>query len=504
MSSLQQRFATLRWRLTLSYVVTAFVALVALEGAFVIVSDLVALNAPLRPLSLLQGLQHLAPQAATFLGQTPTDQAGLADWLKAHKDPMLFSDTDLAANNTRNFTVTPGGNSLLAVVDSAGQVIATREPTVKDAGHLTGLLNQPAAHAVIAAALAHRTGAADLLSSTPDRRTVIAAPIIASDGKVLGALLLGVDLPALQSGVIRSDLLTLLFSFVPFAIIASILGTLFGLLTARGLTRRLRRLTTAAEAWSRGDFAAEARDPSLDELGQLARDLNRMAEQLQTLLHSRQQLAVVEERQRLARDLHDSIKQQVFATAMQVAAARALVPRDPVAADQRLGEVERMMGEAQRELTTLIQELRPAALANKGLGPAVREFAEDWSRRADIPVEIRMQGEQPAPLEIEQALFRVTQEALANVARHSAATKAEVQIRWEAGALLLAITDNGVGFDVDAAAGKGVGLQSMQERMTALGGTLAMRRAGAGTGMCVEVCVPLVAVSTSASNGASG
>jgi len=172
------------------------------------------------------------------------------------------------------------------------------------------------------------------------------------------------------------------------------------------------------------------------------------------------------------------------------------VRQDPAAAEGRLAEVERLVGEAQRELTALIGELRPAALANKGLAPALREYCDDWSRRTGIAADVRVQGEQPASLEVEQALFRVAQEALANVARHSGATSVEVRLSWEPQALLLTITDNGSGFDAVAAAGKGVGLQSMRERVEAIGGTLALRAAPGGPGARVEACAPLARVAT--------
>ncbi len=114
-------------------------------------------------------------------------------------------------------------------------------------------------------------------------------------------------------------------SALALVILASIVGTLFGVLASRGITRRLGRITLAADAWSRGEFQATVRNTGRDELGQLATDLNVMAEQLQHLLATRQELAVVEERHRLARDLHDSVKQQMFVITMLLGAARASV-----------------------------------------------------------------------------------------------------------------------------------------------------------------------------------
>jgi signal transduction histidine kinase len=274
------------------------------------------------------------------------------------------------------------------------------------------------------------------------------------------------------------------------------IGVVTGALLSRNLTRRLRAVAQAAAAWSRGDFTAVARDASGDELGQLARDLNRMAEQIQALLATREELAVVEERNRLARELHDTVKQHVFANALLVRAARKQLDRDPQAARRHLQEAEELCAQTQQELIELIQALRPAAIADKGLAAVLGEYTGDWSTRTGIGVDLRVQGERATPLDVEEALYRVAQEALANVARHSEATQAEVRLVWEADRLRLAVRDNGLGFDVATARGKGLGLASMRERVEALGGRLTVTSAPAET--CVEAEAPLVAAGTGA------
>jgi NarL family two-component system sensor histidine kinase LiaS len=179
----------------------------------------------------------------------------------------------------------------------------------------------------------------------------------------------------------------------------------------------------------------------------------------------------VEERNRLARDLHDAVKQQIFAAAMQVGAAKALLPHEPTAALNQINEAESLARQAQQELTSLIQELRPAALDNKGLAAALRQLAADWSRQNGIAAEVKARGERPTPLPTEQALFRVAQEALANVARHSRADQVKIGLDWQEAAVTLTVSDNGRGFDPQAPA-KGFGLRGMQERLVALGGEL--------------------------------
>jgi len=317
----------------------------------------------------------------------------------------------------------------------------------------------------------------------------VATPIRSSDKKVVGTFLVRIDMPDTWAQLPKEVLGTLLSSGL-ILLLAVPVGTLFGFFTARGLTRRLKALADAADAWARGDFTRFVHDPSPDELGQVARRLNRMAEELQNLLQAREEWAALEERHRLARDLHDSVKQQVFATALQLAAARNLVDTHPDQAKRHLAEAERLVRQAQQELTVLIRELRPAALAGKGLAAALQEYVDAWDRQSGIHAELHLRGERALPLPVEQAVFRLVQEALANVAKHSAADRVTVALEWTEDALKVTIEDNGRGFDLREAMGRGLGLANMQERVQALGGDIRITsRPGEGTR--IEARIPL-------------
>jgi NarL family two-component system sensor histidine kinase LiaS len=274
--------------------------------------------------------------------------------------------------------------------------------------------------------------------------------------------------------------------------VIALIGVVTGALISANLRGRVARIARAAAAWSQGDFSAPVRDTSGDELGRLAGDLNRMAEQIQTLLASRQALAVVEERNRLARDLHDTVKQHVFANALLVRAARKQLDRDLGAARARLEEAERLAEQTQQELNDLIKALRPAALADKGLMGMLRVFTEEWSQRTGVAVDLRAQGERPTPLDVEEACYRVAQEALTNIARHSAATHVEMRLTWTREALEMSVRDDGQGFVAAEAVGRGLGLASMRERMEALGGALIIRSGASGTSL--EAQAPLAGV----------
>ncbi len=276
-------------------------------------------------------------------------------------------------------------------------------------------------------------------------------------------------------------------SAILFLFLASVVGMLTGLLISGNLTRRFRQIMIAVQAWSKGEFAAKARIAGNDELGMLAHDLNHMAGQIQDLLATRQALAVVEERNRLARDLHDTVKQQVFANALLVRAARKQLTQDPATALKHLEAAEALSEQTQQELTALIRALRPPALADKGLADMVRDYGDEWSHQMGIAVDLHLQGERETPLAIEETLFRVIQEALANVARHSGARAVSIHLAWEADRVSLRVRDDGTGFDASRPSGKGLGLANMRERVESVRGRFCVESSPAGTVVAVGV-----------------
>jgi Signal transduction histidine kinase len=201
------------------------------------------------------------------------------------------------------------------------------------------------------------------------------------------------------------------------------------------------------------------------------RDHNqRLVEELQSAQQKLRDLAVIEERNRLARDLHDSVKQQVFAISMQLGAARALLDKENQAYGP-VAEAERLARQAGAELTTLIRELRPAGLESKTLAEALQEYVTAWSRQNGIAADLKIDNGVSLPLPGDETLFRVTQEALANVARHSNARHVTVELANQDDEIVLRIEDDGVGFDLSQVE-RGVGLDSMRERLETVGGHL--------------------------------
>ncbi len=497
MRRLRRPFGKLHWRLTLSYILVTLVVALLIEVVNTVAAIATAQSAPKlsQTYYFAKSLEDLeASQLPPYLEQNPPDRQGLAAWITT----LMYPTSHPQGKNSQaqqagccfssNF-------ALVAVLDADGKVLASASASgTPDPGDITN----PQSQVVIRAVLAGSQTPADQIRTLADGRTVVAVPVLTKDGQqVLGVLF---TIPEGQILTYTSytskqpdTLATVLASLSPgalyFILLACVVGTLSGLWASRGITRRLRRITQAADAWSRGEFQVEVRDTSHDELGQLTADLNSMAGQLQTLLTTRQELAVVEERHRLARDLHDSVKQQMFVITMLLGAARAQVTNHPQA-EQTLLEAERLAGQAQQELTALIRALRPVALAGKGLSAALQELLDEWSQHSGIKIVPELGDDLSLSLEVEQACFRIVQEALSNVARHSEATQVEARLFREAATGVLQIKDNGQGFDLTESRGQGLGLSSMRERVESVGGTLLIYSTARGTH--VEARVPLL------------
>jgi len=217
------------------------------------------------------------------------------------------------------------------------------------------------------------------------------------------------------------------------------------------------------------------------------RDHNqRLVEELQSAQQKLRELAVIEERNRLARDLHDSVKQQVFAVSMQLGAARALLKEENPAYNP-VTEAERLARQAGAELTTLIRQLRPPHFESKTFPEALQEYVTDWSRQNGITADVKVDGVSPISLAGDETLFRVAQEALANVARHSNARRVTVELDNQDDEIVLRVEDDGKGFELGQVE-KGVGLDSMRERLEAIGGRLSIS-SGSSNGTQVMAAV---------------
>ncbi|HPH95941.1 MAG TPA: two-component regulator propeller domain-containing protein [Anaerolineaceae bacterium] len=205
------------------------------------------------------------------------------------------------------------------------------------------------------------------------------------------------------------------------------------------------------------------------------------------LFEQTKELAIIEERNRLARDLHDSAKQKAFAALAQLGAANGILARSPDSARGHVGEAENLVYEVIQELTFLIQEMYPIALKEKGLSTALREYIFEWENRTGIFVQTSVDSGQVLSIQLEQALYRVAQESLANIARHSQAQTVGFNLEYKPDVVEMTIFDDGIGFDLGQKP-SGVGLRSMQERIAMVGGIIEINSTpNKGTRIFVQV-----------------
>ena len=309
-----------------------------------------------------------------------------------------------------------------------------------------------------------------------------------------------------------------------------IIGGLLAFALKRTILNPLSRLAESAQRLSRGDYTARALSTNNDEIGMLAQTFNEMAESVEQrsrkleakvaertreLEESYQEIerkeaargellskvlnAQEEERKRLARELHDETAQQLIALSHQL--------EDFTRNTERLSpdEIELLKSWRERLKDTLqgvrlfSRDLRPPMLDDLGLIPALEWLVANTRESSKVAVSIKVVGtEQRLPAEVELVLFRIAQEALRNMLRHSQATRAEATLEFDEEKVTMTVSDNGKGFELPrtigdfARTGK-LGLAGMQERARLLNGTITVQ-SEPGKGTTVTVVVPMTAM----------
>ncbi len=231
--------------------------------------------------------------------------------------------------------------------------------------------------------------------------------------------------------------------------------------------------------------AEEAREESQALLAKLQaahRELQAYAAQVE-------ELATAQERNRLARELHDSVTQTIFSMTLTAEAARILLERDPAQVVAQMDRLQELAKDALTEMRYLVSQLRPKTVAEEGLIPALRRHIAERQNQDGLTVALHVEGERRLPPETEEALFRIVQEALNNVAKHAQTDQAEVTLRLRDESASLLIEDRGMGFELASADSQTshLGLTSMRERAKMLGATFAVEsQPGAGTRIRVD------------------
>jgi len=268
--------------------------------------------------------------------------------------------------------------------------------------------------------------------------------------------------------------------------------------TARDLLANVARLdSSAGQGWvivlhdrTREKQAERALRRANDELERRVEE--RTAALEEAYIAEREQarrLAVFEERQRLARDLHDAVSQTLWSASLLAESLPDLWREDVAEGEQVLGEMRLLIRGALAEMRTLLLELRPERLARYRLPELLQQLRDSLVGRMGIAMSLDMNGDPELPQETMRNLYRITQEALNNVVRHANASRVSVHLDCTDERVIITVTDDGIGFDRENIPAGHMGVGIMIERATEIGAQLDIQSA-AGQGTIVTVNWP--------------
>lgn len=282
-------------------------------------------------------------------------------------------------------------------------------------------------------------------------------------------------------------------------------GACYGFLQAYRTKVKLERLRETLLQWEKGSVMRAVPELGNDEIGRLGEQLSRISKKWEEQVSSLQRLstnnaqlaekarvsAIVEERQRLARELHDAVSQQLFAISMTATAVGRTLDKDFNRAQRQVALIEEMSAVAQSEMRALLLHLRPVYLEGKHLEQGLKELVREL--QAKVPMEILFEMDENIRLVkgVENHLFRIIQEAMSNTLRHAKAEKMEIRIQRKDQAVKVVIRDDGEGFELDDKKQASYGLSNMQERVNEIGGSILWITAP-GKGTRIEITVPVM------------
>ncbi|MGB7999879.1 MAG: sensor histidine kinase [Anaerobacillus sp.] len=287
-------------------------------------------------------------------------------------------------------------------------------------------------------------------------------------------------------------------------VIVMVTGSYFSYKDTQSMKVRLEDISTQIKVLSRGKFSERMQTSEQDEIGRIRSELNELAGKLQKQVTSLQNLAnqkaelaekargvaIIEERQRLARDLHDAVSQQLFALNMMSSASIKIMERDIETAKSQMIDVADLASKAQVEMRALLLHLRPIQLSEDSLCTGISKLVDELEKKSGVNFQLTFDEIPELPRGIEENLFRIVQESLGNALRHANASEIRITIKLKQNQLLLHIKDNGSGFEVSNQKKGAYGLGSIQERCDEIGGQFRIAsRPSEGT--LVEVRVPL-------------
>jgi signal transduction histidine kinase len=424
---------------------------------------------------------YTAFQMASFYGSYISD----AYFTKLDKQPILYFSQKIAFGGTDRIVVveislqdiwgrvnmvTLGQSGYTYVTTSQGIVVAHR-----DASRMGERI--PAA---VEPLLSGVEGSASYVDEATGNRMLAAySPVGAPTG--WGVVVVQSE-SEMNATVVRTGAI-----IVGIWMLLAVIGTLSILFMVDRFTGPIAQLTrTANDVASTGELKKTALTSSRDEVGQLSRAFDNMMERLKTS-EGRVATAASDERNRLARDLHDAVSQTLFSASIIADVLPKIWEKDQAEGRRRLEEVRQLTRGALAEMRMLLFELRPSALVEAELGYLVRQLAEGFTGRLRIPVSGNIQKECCLPADVKIAVYRIAQEALNNIAKHAGATVVRMDLSVSDNSLRMLVSDNGQGFDLQSAHPDSLGLKIMRDRAAEIGASISIKSApGAGTEISVR------------------
>ena len=321
------------------------------------------------------------------------------------------------------------------------------------------------------------------------------------------AVLVGLTLIDLTIDPSWLDQMTIMIFSVVHFLVGSIIAIMIGFRSSSILKTQFDDLSVMIMQLSRGNYQTRFRFEEEGEVSRIGVELNDLAKKLDDQVHYLQRIAdekaayaerahkiaTIEERQRLARDLHDSVSQQLFALAMMSKAVVRTVQMNPEKAQRQVEDLAETAMKAQTEMRALLLHLRPIHLSDQSLKDGLHNLIAELKTKSTINFEVTIDQIDQLPRFTEEHIFRIIQEALSNTLRHADAEDVKIILRHEPEHLFVHIADNGDGFDWEQADQKktSYGLKTMRERSEEIGGQFNLRtKKGIGTYIDIRVPFP--------------
>ncbi|SEQ41724.1 two-component system, NarL family, sensor histidine kinase LiaS [Virgibacillus subterraneus] len=290
-----------------------------------------------------------------------------------------------------------------------------------------------------------------------------------------------------------------------YVLLGLIISVYAGFKSSGEIKERLDYLSVLITQFANGNYQSRVYFNESDEVTRISNEMNELGEKLQNQVKSLQRMAdekadfaksshkaaVIEERQRLARDLHDAVSQQLFAITMMSEAALKQLDIDSEVAKTQLRDVADSALKAQTEMRALLLHLRPVHLSGEPLPIGVKKLIDELKQKTNMNFTVSIDEDIELSETTEEHVFRIIQESLSNTLRHAAASEAKIKIFIRANELFLHISDNGEGFNVDEDTNRktSYGLKTMRERSEELGGTFTIRSIQ-GEGTYLDIRIP--------------